>query len=138
MTNENIIKLIDNIKEKNNPIINDRLEKLRAKFMPQYKKITEEILIPEKITEEVLIPEKIDNKDRVVLHITYSKEGKCWKIVLEGESEAIFLKRTKEMAVDEAKNIAKNFKKSQIIIHKKDGLIQEERTYASDPKITKG
>ena len=45
---------------------------------------------------------------------------------------------TKKEAVRKTIEIAKKQQDSQVIIHKQDGKIQEERTYGNDPHPPKG
>ena len=135
MSNKNIIKLIDTIGERGNAGLMNSLQRIKNKLSPV---ILEPEVEQEKIDNEKIDNEKIDNEKRVSYHITYSKEGKCWKIILAGEDKVISLRKTKKMAIEEAKKLAGNFKKSQIVIHKMDGKIQEERTFGQDPRSTKG
>lgn len=45
---------------------------------------------------------------------------------------------SKSAAIQEAKAIAKRFQPSTLVIKKRDGKIQEERTYGDDPYPPKG
>ena len=45
---------------------------------------------------------------------------------------------TKEMAVDAATNRAREDEPSQVVVHKEDGTVQEERTFGSDPDPSHG
>lgn len=75
--------------------------------------------------------------DRTKYHITKVDDG--WKIKKEGGERASAKTGTKEEAVQEARRIARNVDgPSQVIIHKADGKIQEERTYGNDPYPPKG
>jgi len=130
---ENILKLIEKIRERNNPDLKKNLDYLKEKLQPIVLKDPE----PENM-EKPKEGQKIENKERISFHVTYFREGKCWKISLAGEDKAISLKRTKQIAIDKARELAKRFTKSQIIIHKKNGQFQEERTYGSDPRSSKG
>lgn len=73
---------------------------------------------------------------RTIYHIV-PKNGK-WKIQKEKSSKASAVKNEKEKAVNRARELAKNDKPSQIIIHKMDGKINNEHTYGSDPEKYEG
>ena len=66
-------------------------------------------------------------------------DGDDWKVEKEGASRASARCDTKHDAVDRGRDLAKGQGPSQLIIHKKDGVIQEERTYGGkDPFPPKG
>jgi hypothetical protein len=44
----------------------------------------------------------------------------------------------KELAVDRAKELAKAAELGQVVVHGRDGVIQEEFTYGEDPRDTPG
>lgn len=69
-------------------------------------------------------------------NVDRAKEQPC----VNGQSREVWRWRTKALALTEAIGIAKAWEPSSLRIHKRDGEIQEERTYprASDPKRTKG
>jgi hypothetical protein len=73
------------------------------------------------------------SKSRVKYHVTKTEEG--WQGKKEGGERASVKADTKEEAVQKTIEIAKKQDESSVIIHKKDGEIQEERTYpkSSDP-----
>jgi hypothetical protein len=75
---------------------------------------------------------------RKTYHITKTEEG--WKGQLEGGKKASATASTKQEVIKKTIEIAKNQDISSIKIHKKDGTIQEERTYPrkSDPHPPKG
>ncbi len=77
-------------------------------------------------------------KKRYQLHVTYDRKSKKWGVKEAGVRRPLSEFGTKKEAVDQAREIAKANQPSQIKIHKQDGKIQEERTYGSDPKRTKG
>ena len=66
--------------------------------------------------------------------------GDGWQISFENSERASILANTKEEAVQEAMDLAKNQEPSQLFIHGTDGKIMEERTYprSSDPVETPG
>jgi uncharacterized protein YdaT len=73
---------------------------------------------------------------RTVLHVTHD-DGQ-WKVKKENAQRASSVHDTKEEAVNQAREQAKQGKPSQVVIHKKDNTIQEERTYGSDPYPPEG
>jgi len=74
---------------------------------------------------------------RKKFHITSTMSG-GWKIKEEGGSRAIKLFDTKEKAIRIGRKITKLQQPSQLIIHKKNGIIQTEYTYKNDPSSSKG
>ena len=74
--------------------------------------------------------------DRKTYHIT-SKDDH-WQVKARGAQRATRLFDTKEKAVEFGREIAKNSELGQIVIHRKDGVIQTEHTYGHDPRKTKG
>jgi hypothetical protein len=67
-----------------------------------------------------------------------SPHGDRWKLQKEGSQSPIKTFDTKREAVDFGRNKAKESRLGQLIIHKKDGIIQEERTYGKDLYPPKG
>jgi len=72
-------------------------------------------------------------------HITYDKEKKMWKFQKQGGKRPLKLMLQKNEMIDYMRDYMLN-KKGSVKIHKKDGKIQEERTYprSADPKRIKG
>lgn len=70
-------------------------------------------------------------------HVTQNSDG-TWKGKAEGAGRASVVGDTKAETTRKTIEIAKNQQDSQVIIHKKDGKIQEERTYGNDPYPPKG
>lgn len=56
-----------------------------------------------------------------------------WGVKKRGKDKALATRLTKHAAVRKGKKIAKSNKPSQLLIHKKTGEIQRERTYSGDP-----
>lgn len=75
---------------------------------------------------------------RTSYHVTKTETG--WKGQKEGASTPSITGTTKKEVVDKTIGLAKKDKLSQVIIHKTDGKIQEERTYprSSDPRGSRG
>jgi len=57
--------------------------------------------------------------------------GSQWKVTLQGATLGTYL--TKQRAVDEGVSVARRNAPSQLIIHRSDGTIEDERTYENDP-----
>ena len=73
---------------------------------------------------------------RTVFHLTPYVNG--WQVKEQGSDEREVLVDDKERALELAKEHAKEFGLSQVIVHKKDGTIQEEFTYGDDPRNIPG
>ena len=71
---------------------------------------------------------------RTVYHVTKAKIG--WEAKKEKTSTPVVVGTTKQEVLKKTIELAKKEKLSQVIIHKVDGKIQEERTYprSSDPR----
>lgn len=70
--------------------------------------------------------------NRETYHVTQREDGD-WQVRGQGASRASAVEGTKAEAVSRGAEIARNKGNSQLIIHKQDGKIQEERTYDNDP-----
>ncbi len=62
--------------------------------------------------------------------------GNGWAVKKEGSSRFTVITETKKDAVVVARQIAKN-NKSELIIHGKDGEIQDKNSYGNDPNPPK-
>jgi len=71
---------------------------------------------------------------RVVYHVVPDKDEGVWKVRREGADRASSTHNVKDEALDKARELAQNNPLSQVKIHKRDGTIQEERTYGQDPE----
>lgn len=60
-----------------------------------------------------------------------------WQVKGEGNSKATKVTDTKQPAIDAAKTIAQN-QQSELVIHGKDGKIQDKNSYGNDPFPPKG
>jgi hypothetical protein len=63
-------------------------------------------------------------------HVVKHDDG--WAVKGAGNEKATKVTETKQQAIDVAKNIAKH-QHSELIIHGKNGQIQEKNTYGNDP-----
>jgi hypothetical protein len=64
-------------------------------------------------------------------HVVPDKDG-GWNVKGEGNSKSTAHTDTKQEAIDIAKQIAQN-QQSELIIHGKDGKIQDKDSYGNDP-----
>ena len=74
-------------------------------------------------------------KKRPAYHVTPHESG--WKTIKEGDDRPVATGARKDEVVEKARRQARK-EQGQLIIHKRDGKIQEERTYGSDPSSSKG
>jgi hypothetical protein len=70
------------------------------------------------------------------IHVTPTENG--WQSKSEGAQRANAIGPTKADVVQRATEIARNNGNASVIIHKKDGTIQEERTFGKDPFPPRG
>mgnify|MGYP001769713510 CR=1 FL=1 len=68
---------------------------------------------------------------RTKIHVVNQDDR--WKVKIEGAQRSSSVHDTKQEAEQAAREQAKKGSLSQVIIHKKDGTIQEEHTYGNDP-----
>ena len=68
---------------------------------------------------------------RTKIHVVNQDDR--WKVKIEGAQRSSSVHDTKQEAEKAAREQAKKGSLSQVIIHKKDGTIQEEHTYGNDP-----
>lgn len=74
--------------------------------------------------------------DRIIYDLT--PDGDDWVLKKRGGKQASRRFDTKKEGVEESPEIVKGQGKSQLVIRKRDGTIQEERTYGDDPERRKG
>lgn len=68
-------------------------------------------------------------------HVT-PHPGGGWQVKGSGNEKATKITETKKEAIDVAREIAKN-KESEVVIHGKDGRIQDKDSYGNDPNPPK-
>jgi hypothetical protein len=68
-------------------------------------------------------------------HIVKHEDG--WAVKGAGNQKATVVTDTKQQAIDAGKSIAKN-QQSELVIHGKNGQIQEKNTYGPDSYPPKG
>jgi len=77
-------------------------------------------------------------KKRKTYHVVPDKDKGDWAVKPEGAERATSRHPTQKEAIEKARSIAENQPLGQIVIHKSDGTIREERTYGKDPYPPKG
>lgn len=70
-------------------------------------------------------------------YVNTRKDGK-WEVFRQGGEKPSAVTETKSEAVSRGAEIAGNRGHSQLIIRKRDGTFQEERTYGDDPYPPEG
>lgn len=65
------------------------------------------------------------------VHVT-PNQGGGWKWKTTGKEKAFIVASTKQEVVDRANEVAKN-KQAELVIHKKDGTIQNKNSFGNDP-----
>lgn len=68
--------------------------------------------------------------ERKTYHVAAHDEG--WKVEAEGASRATSVHDTKSEAVSAAKELAQNQRPSAVVIHRKDGAIQDQVSYDAE------
>ncbi len=71
------------------------------------------------------------------IHITYDADDGKWKGKREGASRSSAVGDTKADAIKKVTEIAKKHG-DEVVIHKKDGVIQDRRSHGNDPKNRPG
>ena len=74
--------------------------------------------------------------NRTVYHVV--PDANSWKVKLEGSGATEILVDNKDNALAQARELAKAAPLGQVIVHGRDGKIQEEYTYGDDPRSSKG
>lgn len=73
---------------------------------------------------------------RKTFHVVPAEKG--WEVKKAGVKAPLETHSLKKDAIKAGKVLAKQEKKGQLIVHKRNGVIQTEYTYGDDPKKTKG
>lgn len=66
------------------------------------------------------------------VHVTWREDESKWAVEKEGTSRASSLHETKDTAQEAGRRAAIN-EHSELLVHGKDGKIQERKTYKADP-----
>lgn len=69
-------------------------------------------------------------------HVTPRPDG-SWQVKGEGNDRATAITSTQSEAIDIAREIARN-QRSELVIHGKDNLIRDKRSYGNDPCPPRG
>lgn len=72
--------------------------------------------------------------NRTVYHVVPDSSAEQWVISLEDDDSFREEYRTKEEAVEAAKQRARGQEPSQVKVHKSDGNMDYESTYGDDPR----
>jgi len=77
----------------------------------------------------------VERKDpkRITYHVVPGAGG-GWAVKGEGSMRASAIAERKQDAIRAAKALAKGRPLGQVVIHRKDGVIQTEWTYGKDPR----
>jgi hypothetical protein len=67
-------------------------------------------------------------------HVVPSSSG--WSVKKSGSDKASKTFETKDKAVEYGRGLSKN-EKTELFIHKSNGMIQDRNSYGNDPKSTK-
>lgn len=81
-------------------------------------------------------PKPAEKPVRKVINVNPREEG--WEVKNRGAERATRVIPTKQEAVGIATRLGNKTPNSQVVIRKKDGTIQEERTYGNDPDGSPG
>ena len=73
--------------------------------------------------------------ERKVYHVAPSQGREGWDIKEEGREKPESHHMRKREAVTFARKMAKAAPLAQVIIHKADGSVEEERSYGKDPSL---
>lgn len=71
------------------------------------------------------------------VHVTWRESDSRWAVQKEGASRASSLHEEKDAAAKAGRRNAVN-QRSELLIHGKDGTIQERNTYKRDPNPPRG
>lgn len=70
-------------------------------------------------------------------HVVYNHDKKSWEIKIENGVKSIQDFETKDEAVNRARELSIN-NGTELVIHRKDGVIKEKDSHGNDPKNIKG
>lgn len=69
-----------------------------------------------------------DDADTTIIHLRHSEEG--WEVRREGAEEPESVYETKDDALEAARGLAHSREPSRLVVHRKDGSVQDVFTYA--------
>ena len=70
----------------------------------------------------------MDTQFRKTYHLIYDQEMQSWKLEYEGADQPYSYHQTKEEALEAGRELAR----TQLVVHKMDGTVQDEFTYDYD------
>lgn len=71
------------------------------------------------------------------VHVVHHKDGDNWQVKYEHDETPLAMFDTKEEAIQNGREIAMQ-NQSELVIHRKDGVIHEKWSYGNDPRDVKG
>lgn len=74
--------------------------------------------------------------ERITYHVVPSSGG--WAVKRENAQRASAVADGKQDAISAARTLAKSQPLGQVVVHRKDGVIQTEWTYRKDPRRSAG
>lgn len=77
-------------------------------------------------------------RKRERFHVTHSQRSQSWQIKREGRSGPVAEAETKQEAISMGRDMARRMQHSQLLVHGRNGRIQNEYTYGEDPRGTAG
>lgn len=72
-------------------------------------------------------------KKSEIYHIVFETDVSAWKVEKEGSVRAVTRTEGKDAAIRAAKSLARSAPHAEVIIHRKNGEIQERCSYGRDP-----
>jgi hypothetical protein len=73
--------------------------------------------------------------DRNSYHVMINIDG-GWRVVRRGAARAMRIFKTQKEAIKFAQNVSRTHH-AELVIHRENGRLQERRSYASDPNVSK-
>lgn len=127
MTRDELMTEVEGLKAKTNPDVVDHLKVVLTALLDE---VGRHAIFS--IPDLAAAAPTLDVAVRQVYHVVPSEKGK-WRVEVEGNDTLGRSFKGKFDALVWAKKSAKASGLGQVIVHKKDGQIQAEYTYGSDP-----
>ena len=74
-------------------------------------------------------------KKSEVYHVVYESDLSAWKVEKEGSPRPITRTGVKDAAIRTAKSLARSAAHGRVVVHRKDGRVQEDLIYGKDPAM---
>lgn len=71
------------------------------------------------------------------VHVVHHKDGNQWQVKYEKDETPLMTFATQAEAIANGREVAMQ-NKSELLIHRKDGVIRDKRSYGNDPRSVKG